>query len=412
MANPNSRLKEDSHGGPGGSSRRGAILLLSAMAVVVLIGFAGLAVDVGLLWSIKRRMHTATDAAAIASAMALRNGQDYRGAATDLASFNGFTDNQAGVTVTVNNPPLSGPHTADAEYVEVILAKTQPSYFMRVLGPASVDIRTRAVASGMNAPSCMYTLDPTGSGAINTDGTLTLSCGVLVNSSSATAITSLGNLVAPMVGVVGNYSGRITSPLIRTGVAPAPDPLAYLQPPVVGACTTTNYTQSAGTWALSPGVYCGGITLHGTAKVTLSTGTYILNGGGLTVDGSATLTGPGVTFYNTGTNASYKPIYTQDLDTLNLSAPTTGTLAGILFFQDRKIVSSADNVISGGSAKMEGVLYFPTTPLSFSSQSSVAAAYTIVVAKRISNGVNALTIANDYSSLPKGSPLRTTVLYE
>ena len=37
------------------------------------------------------------------------------------------------------------------------------------------------------------------------------------------------------VGIVGGYSGTITSGRLRTGILPVSDPLAYLQPPVVGA---------------------------------------------------------------------------------------------------------------------------------------------------------------------------------
>ena len=133
----------------------------------------------------------------------------------------------------------------------------------------------------------------------------------------------------------------------------------------------------------------------------------------MTSDGTSSLTGNGVTFYNTQDALHpYAPIYTQDGNTLNLTAPTSGTYAGILFFQDRSVVSAAPNIIAGGSAKLEGALYFPTTPLIFSSQSAVAAAYTIIVAKTISNQVNTFNVANDYSSLAKGSPIKITVLYE
>jgi hypothetical protein len=189
--------------------------------------------------------------------------------------------------------------------------------------------------------------------------------------------------------------------------------LGYLTAPTVGSCSQTNWSKSSGSWSLSPGVYCGGITLHSSAKATLAAGTYILLGGGLTSDGTSSLTGTAVTFYNTydGSHA-YKPIFTQDNNTLTVSAPTSGAYEGILFFQDRSVVSAAQNVIAGGAAKLEGALYFPTTPLVFSSQSSVGAAYTIIVAKTISNQVDNFSVTSNYSSLSHGSPVKNTILYE
>lgn len=401
--------------------RRGAILVLAALSMVVLMGFAGLAVDAGLFWATQRRMQTATDAAAIAGAIALRFGRDYTGAAKDLSSFNGYTDASNGVSIAVNNPPLIGRYAANQNFLEVTVSKPEPSYFMRVLGTNAMTIKTRAVASWANGKVCVYVLDKTAAGALNTDNAMTSTCGVYVNSSSPTAITapSPGRLTSPVVGIVGSYTGNITATTIKTGVAPAVDPLSYLRRPTVGPCTQTNYTKSSGAWTLNPGVYCGGITLHGSAAVTLNPGMYILNGGGLTSDGTTSITGIGVTFFNTEAPGlyPYKPIFTQDSNTLVLVAPTSGYYAGILFFQDPLIAPTtpnfaSPNIIAGGSAKLEGALYFPTTPLAFSSQSAVAAAYTIMVAKTITNGVNSLNIYNDYSSLLTGSPIKVTVLYE
>jgi hypothetical protein len=147
-------------------------------------------------------------------------------------------------------------------------------------------------------------------------------------------------------------------------------------------------------------------------------GTYILAGGGLNVSGNATLTGSGVTFYNTQkTGYSYKPIFTQDQAVLSLKAPTSGTYEGILFFQDRSISSTAPNVIGadgGGAGKggLEGALYFKTTPVSLTSGQNQKVAYTIVIADTISVDVNTFNVTSDYSSLANGSPIKATVLAE
>jgi len=48
--------------------------------MVILLGFTALAVDIGYLYSTQRRMQTAADAAAVAGATALRDGESYSGA--------------------------------------------------------------------------------------------------------------------------------------------------------------------------------------------------------------------------------------------------------------------------------------------------------------------------------------------
>jgi hypothetical protein len=101
----------------------------------------------------------------------------------------------------------------------------------------------------------------------------------------------------------------------------------------------------------------------------LSPGTYILKGGAPGENGSlnvsgGTLKGTGVTLYNTGTSpsyADYKPIDMQNNASITLTAPTSGVLAGILFFQDRSIPTTAHNVTQGNVlyGTLTGALYFP-----------------------------------------------------
>ena len=80
-----------------------------------------------------------------------------------------------------------------------------------------------------------------------------------------------------------------------------------------------------------------------------------------------------MTFYNTGdaTHAFNKISLTGGSD-ITLSAPTSGPLNNMLFFQDRtKGNTSVQNAISGGTtANLTGVLYFPTTKLVYSGGSS------------------------------------------
>jgi len=94
------------------------------------------------------------------------------------------------------------------------------------------------------------------------------------------------------------------------------------------------------------------------------------------------------------------------------SAPTSGPLAGILFFQDRSIPSTgaASTITGNSSSTFDGALYFPTTALSFNGNSS-ANGYSIVVANQLTLSGNA-SIGTNYSSLTGGSPIKGTILAE
>jgi Flp pilus assembly protein TadG len=414
-------------------SQSGQILVLAAMAMVVLMGFLALTIDVGQFWSIRRNMQTAADAAATAGATALRFRQDAAAAAQSVTSLNGFTNGNNGVTVTVNNPPASGAYAGNSKYVEVIVAQSKSTYFMHVLGYDSVKVSARAVGSSVDSPACLYALDPASKGAISIGGnsSITLQCGAIDNSNNAAALTTGGggSLTATAIGVVGGYSGTGFTPVPTTGIAPAADPLSYLQPPAVAACNCTNFQTNVnkscngnvfnkGNWTLNSGVYCGGIQINSNNSVTFNPGLYILDGGGLKWTGSGTISGSGVTFFDTqfhngnSNKFAYAGISLSGSAQVNLSAPTSGTFEGVLFYQDPSVPSSGGaSVISGSSnSTFDGAVYFPTTAVTFTGSSS-SNGYTILIGDTVSVTGNGKLSAN-YSTLSGGSPIRSTALYE
>jgi hypothetical protein len=86
--------------------------------------------------------------------------------------------------------------------------------------------------------------------------------------------------------------------------------------------------------------------------------------------------GKGVTFYNTGTDSSYGGIEITGQASGYLYAPSS---ADILFFQDRSMCATPTmkscqaNIVTGGSTlDLDGMLYFPTTPLTFARGAATA----------------------------------------
>ncbi|MGH7916615.1 MAG: pilus assembly protein TadG-related protein, partial [Candidatus Binataceae bacterium] len=392
--------------------QQGQVMLLTVLGLGVMVAMMAVATDVGYMWHVKRRMQTAADAAALAGAAMIQGGSSaVLAAARQDASLNGFTNGSDGVVLTVNYPPQSGPDSGNSDYVETLLSQPQATFLLNVLGIARVNVGARAVAYAESAPGCMYVLDRTAQKAMSLSGGVDVaaSCGTIVNSSNTDALDVTGGSVlqTSAAGVAGqaqtsgggaivNLTGQTLTP--KDGIVPVPDPLAAVTAPAVGGCTysgTQNlnaYLASqqppySGHYTINPGIYCGGIKASNGTAITLNPGTYILAGGGLSLQTGSTFTGSGVTFYDTigaaagysGANSGYGPVSFAGGTSATLSAPTDGPLAGILFFQDRGVTSGAASTFAGGAdMTLAGALYFSTTQLNYSGGAN--AAYTIIVA--------------------------------
>jgi len=147
------------------------------------------------------------------------------------AADNGFTDNSGGATctnnpntvgcvsVTLKNPPSSGPHAScstPCDYVEALVTVVQPTYFMRVFGTTTATVTARAVAtvnssSGGFGPACIYTLGPVGTGVgVTGSGTPTVtapSCGIFDNGNWTTNGAPL-TMTVGSIGVVGTATNH------------------------------------------------------------------------------------------------------------------------------------------------------------------------------------------------------------
>lgn len=376
------------------------------------MGAAGLAVDMGTLRFTQRRMQTAADAAALSAAAELNYG-DYLTAGQADAATNGFTNGSNSVTVAVNDPPTEGAYAGQANYVEVIVTDTVPTFFMKILGVSSEQVSARAVGHYNSSTNCVYALSSNASDAIqvNGSGSFSAGCGMVDDSTAGEALLmngASGSINASAIQLVGGYTnhgGGGLSPTPTTGVPPIADPLAYVNAPPVGTCTYSSEQKYTGSASLTQGVYCGGISVKGSGTVTLAAGTYVINGGELNLGGTSTITGSDVMFYLTGGAT----LTVAGGTTLTLTAPTSGTYSGILFFQDRAD-SSAASFAGGNSMNLTGSLYFPSAAVEFKGNNSISA-YTILVANTILFDGGS-TFNNNYSSLSNGSPIKSASLAE
>jgi hypothetical protein len=175
------------------------------------------------------------------------------------------------------------------------------------------------------------------------------------------------------------------------------DPFAKVPTPTTPvSCNATNGS------VLSPGRYCSGLSLKGA--VTLSPGVYVLEGD-LKVNANAVVTGSGVTIYMKGGSA----ISMNGNGTVNLTAPTSGDYAGVLFFGDRSVAASS--TFNGtADSSLVGAIYLPKQTVSYNGDFTAPDGCTQVVANSISWSGNS-TVKVDCSShgmraIPAVQPVR------
>ncbi|MBI5280496.1 MAG: hypothetical protein HY858_02350 [Candidatus Solibacter usitatus] len=395
----------------------------------MLFAMVGLGLDTGYVYYQKRKIQSAADAAAIAAVVETSKGTDanYVQAGRDDANLNGFEHGVAGVTANLLKPPVSGPHAGDPQYVTAVVTKDVKTYFLGLLSLDSMKVTARAEARLGPGASCVYLMDPSADDEFRVAGAYSASCGLMANSNSPKALNlDDGSARATRFATNGRYVGNF-NPVPSINQPRVPDPLAYLQPPAFPAANYYGVTVTNST-PLNPGVYHGGIKVAAGVQAFFNPGIYVLNGGGLATSGGPTsfLTGIGVSFYFTARQPVPTPPAGFNVSSANtpgrfllngeggfdLRAPTSGEMAGILFFQDRDPANQAGpfDVQGTNSTRIEGVVYIPGSAFLYQNHTGNTADYTIIVSKtlRLDGGGANLTIRNDYSSLANGSPLRAT----
>lgn len=405
-----------------GSNERGAMLIPLSLTLMAVLLIAGLAMDTGYIEYQRRLLQNATDAASLGALCEKQRGKtDWAQAGISDAALNGFTNGSNSVVVTIQNPPVTGNYNGITTAIQAGISKTAPTFFMPLINISSVNLSTAAVSQpGQQTTYCMYALNGSNSRTWQMSGTATIGCGLMINSSSSSAMNLDGGskLTASTIQIVGGYTNSGTlSPTPKTGVSAVTDPLASITQPSFSACTYTNTQINSGTGkkTLSPGTYCGGITVS-AQTATFNPGLYIVTGG-INWNGGSTVTGSGVTFFfTTGGGSSYGQVTISGQVNVNLTAPTSsanGGIPGILMFGSRSWVSTSQNVnINGASfAKLEGILYFPYTGLIITGQTSASGNYLGIVADNVTvNGGATLTApAPNYSALSGGSPFKAGV---
>lgn len=365
-------------------SRRGNVAMLTGLLAPALVGFCGLGAETGYWYFRERNLQAAADSAAYDSAMSLRSGASSNvisGVASADAIKTGWVNTQG--SITVNTPPTSGPNQNNHS-VEVLLTENEQRYFTALFSNGTVPVSVRSVATyNQVAPACMLGLDKSKSKTIqfwgNADANFQ-SCNIVSDSiaSDSFAVGGSARVTAPCVDAVGGdaitaFLDLTSCASVTTNAPYVPDPYADVPSPPVGAC----FGGSTNVPILNPNTYCGGLSLKN--NVALNPGVYVISGGTLKINANANIVGTGVTFFLTnGATLSF-----NGNATINLTAPTSGTYSGLVFYGDRSQPNAINTVNGNASSSITGAMYFASQELDFLGNFSGANGCTQVVADTI-----------------------------
>jgi len=398
-------------------SDSGAVLPMAALLFPIIIGMAGIGVDISNWMMFKREMQTSADAAALAGAWDLANGASedvVKATALKEAKKNWYDDSVAGNSLIIkiysageddDNCGESDAEHSDAEHsdgeysdsehsdnkcknarVKVEIKGKTDTWFSAYFLSEDIYIGTEAEAEVVKESKfCVLGLDETASATVTSLGNVNLDaedCGIAVNSNSSTALSFGGNSKVELgeVKLVGDYeltggSVDFSYKKMLTEASATKDPYVDLDLPVFASCSDAQQNAGPSLYTddttLDPGVFCGGLKISGNDNVILNPGTYIMDGGDFESTGNGTIVAIGVTIIltNSGTTSygSYGNIKITGAKDIRLSAPTSGDYNDIAVYQDRLAdEGSTYNKIKGTvGLEVDGAIYTPQRKLEF-----------------------------------------------
>ncbi len=285
-----------------------------------------------------------------------------------------FTPPPSGASATLggNPAPISASGTAS-------VAATANG----IVGSYSVSATARGVtvvaSFGLTNEQLIIALDPLAPAALSLAGNASIKIPgiVYVDSSSSSALSASGNaqVKAASIDIHGGVKKSGNASLSPTPVTGA-QVLSVASLPLPSAMGMSNGSlilSGNSSRTIGPGIYSQ-ISVSGSAKLMMSSGIYIIEGGGFSVSSSASVTGSGVMIFNGGskypnTGGTYGAITLSGNATYNLTPATSGPYAGIVMFQP--LDNTKAMIVSANATGITGTIYAPTAQLSETSTAAL-----------------------------------------
>lgn len=381
---------------------QGNVLILYGLAMPVLVGLAGIGTDTVQWTLMKQQLQRSADSAALNGAFAKAQAESVSANANrDLTNtLDGFT----GVGITIENAPTSGTYAGNTRAVRVILTYSKALPFSSMFMDSPPQIRVEAIASVLNnGDYCVISLEDANTTGVTFSGnsTVDLGCGVATNASGTSAVSAIGSarVTASPIAAVGNVPASTNyqtgTQLIpysipqRDPFASLADPNTTMPSPCNGGAKTVPPNQ---TDVLSPGCYSS-INVRGT--LMMNPGTYYINGGDFETSAQSVIIANGVTIIMTGTGTAIGQVKMNGGADIEMSAPTSGTYKGVLFYKDRDSPSSKNDIFNGGAnGSFLGAIYMPSQKVTLNGNSTFTTDCLQIVSRQVELTGNT-TITND-----------------
>lgn len=405
-------------------STSGNTLVFAGFVFTVLIGAAGLATDT-VQWTLwQRQLQREADSAALSGALSnAQGGSGTTAATTELGRYSLITLSAA---PTIEVGPSTGPYAGNTKAVRVTLQAKQVLPFSSFFMKTPPTVRAEATAAAVSFGNyCVISLEKTSATGVTFQGSssVTMGCGVASNSQGAQAIYGSGSSyisaspVAAVGGIPSSSNYAAGTVLIPHTIA-QPDPFASLPTPTIASCKPQLTVGPNTTASVSnpTGVVCyQGMNLKGT--VTFDPGIYIIDGSkgnGLDIGSQAQIAANGVTFVLSTSSSDMSTVATVNMNgtaTITMTAPTSGTFAGVFLYQDRRALLGPNNYLTGNSGStFQGAVYMPAQELEMTGNSGMNTDCLQLIARQITfignNSIANVCPSNGASHAIAGAQIR------
>jgi hypothetical protein len=360
-----------------GKGNSGNIGMTFALALPVVIAFAGAALDYGRANLDKSSIQDTLDAAVLAG-VAGPGAEELSGSVGPATAVQKiriakdyFTANLPG---TVNIESTS--FYFDDDVLIGNVAGKLDTQLLHFVGLDNIDLSLTSAATrkASRVELCFMAMHETRKHTLEMKGTVSViapDCNIYGNSSHHDDVvdphSELNFLIGKTVSAVGyghHYLENVSPPLTH-GIERIADPMLSLVIPTVSEddCDFEELEIEDENMTLSPGVYCEGLSVV-ESEVKLEPGIYYITEGEFELE-DAVLTGDGVTFVLVDDDVELDWVSSE----IRITGPTSGTYAGIVMMGTRQ---STNHTFEESTVDLTGVVYLPNGKLTWENDGTPA----------------------------------------
>lgn len=356
------------------SSERGNVFVVAAAVMPLLLGSAAFAVDTIQLSVWKRQLQRAADSSAIAGAYALSLDDEIEPAIHRDLDKNKFP------LLTQEEDIVVGPKSGFDRTVQVTLNATRTLPFLSIFTQRPTPMVANATAALVGQGSfCMISLydGPDAGIDVNGNAEINLGCGMKSNCIGDECVTAGGSssITATPIAAVGGLKGpgnNFNQPtVLQPHSAAQKDPFAYLADPTKppAGCSGTLGASTTFTAAAHQCFLAAEVKPSDTLNIPAHVDQITIWGGDIDFKGD--VTADGITFVMSGDNGQAGDLSMNSQAKLNLSAPGSGDLKGVLFYRDRRASNIEIKINGGADSNLTGAMYFPSSDITYAGNSSM-----------------------------------------